>query len=198
MFDRPTLALLITYATLPNFTAFAVAVWLLNKFDADYFLAYLMAFFVGCETLYAIIMQLAGEFVVWNDNRSTDAPRRPIDSQPLSAQPMKPRTNYGQVTPLVKIDSVRLFNRALIEQRNGNLEVHMDETYWLKKADGADEHRWSKLCGGQGRSDFIDIRERMVHFGAAKIIGGQGKRVPDDWQKIRALERGTPLPHYEQ
>jgi hypothetical protein len=99
---------------------------------------------------------------------------------------------FAQSTGGIKIDNVRLFNKTLLDQRNGNLDVNMTEAFWIVEKVG-DENRWQKI-GGVGRSDFIDMLERGIKFGAYKKIGGQGKRVPDDWRKIRQLEQGHPLP----
>ena len=99
---------------------------------------------------------------------------------------------YSQNTPRLKIDCFARMNKTFIDQRNGNLEVNMTESFWVKKS-GADESRWVRI-GGKGPTDWKDYMERGVRFGAYKEIGGQNKRVPADWQKIRRLASGEPLP----
>ena len=91
----------------------------------------------------------------------------------------------------VKVDSEMMTARALIDMRNGNLDVNMTEAFWLNKINGT--NRWQKL-GGNGRKDFVDMLDRWESFGAIKREGGQGKRVVGDWQKVRKIEQGHKPP----
>lgn len=104
---------------------------------------------------------------------------------------------YAQATDNLKVNAVMAFNKTLIEQYQGGLEVNLTEAFWLNKQPGADESRWTK-AGGSGRSDFVEFIERGILWKAYKKVGGQGKRVPDNWRKIAQLAQGYPLPRFEQ
>jgi hypothetical protein len=129
---------------------------------------------------------------------TTPEPRHIIDLQPTRAADTMPQIKaggmvYSQQTASLKIDCVARFNRTLLEQKSSKLDVRMDETFWLKKFPGMDESNWTK-AGGVGRADFVNMLERGIKFGAYKTIGGQNKRAPADWSKIRWLSNGNPLP----
>ena len=100
---------------------------------------------------------------------------------------------YPQSTQALKIDCVSRFNRTLIDQRNGNLEIKMDEGFWLKKTEGMEQTRWTQI-GGEGPTSFRDMLQRGKTFGAYKQTGGQNKWTPDQWNKIRQLANGASLP----
>lgn len=126
-----------------------------------------------------------------------DAPPQ-TTAQPVKYLDMNKADNvYSQATDTVKVNAVMQFNKTLIEQYQGQLDVNLTEAFWLNKQPGADESRWTK-AGGMGRADFVEFIERGILWKAYKKVGGQGKRVPDNWRKIAQLAQGYPLPTFEQ
>jgi hypothetical protein len=123
-----------------------------------------------------------------------------IDDMPTRADNNFPKIQsggeplYNQQMVRLKIDCVGLFNKTLRTQRRGNLDIRMDEGYWLKEKVGPNgETRWTQI-GGDGPTSFRDMLRRGKTFGAYKQTGGQNRWSPDDWQKIRRLEQGEVLP----
>jgi hypothetical protein len=100
---------------------------------------------------------------------------------------------YPQSTQALKIDCVSRFNRELLTQKASKLPVIMTEGYWNDKAGDELLSNWQKI-GGVGITDWKDMMKRAVTWGAYAEIGGQRKRVPADWSKIRMLSNGFPLP----
>lgn len=141
MFDRPSLALMMSYATFPNLAAFAFVHWL--GVDA---LAYLLVLFVGCGSLYAIVMQLQVEFArIQRD--LPDVPAKPAyRNEPLRIQNMNEKPLYNQVTPLVKIDhmsrKIKHFCIVLITQRDDGFKVDLKEDTWKAHFGGRDNYVW--------------------------------------------------------
>jgi len=173
---------MIAYVTIP----ILIAAGLVNYKQTWYFVS---AFWlIAINVLYVTFVYFQFMFEDW---KSGDKPKEKAHAIPnLNAIPES--KGFSLTSVGVKIDPVRMFNRTLIEMRNGNLEVKMTEAFWIaEKVDG--ESRWNRI-GGAGRSDFIEMLDRGIKFGAYKTVGGQNKRVPDDWRKIRALEQGAPLP----
>lgn len=105
------------------------------------------------------------------------------------------RYNQGVVT--LQINSVMAFNKMLITQKTGGLDVDMTEGFWVVKRPDADESEWVK-AGGTSRADFVDMIGRGVAWGAYKRIGGKQKPAPENWRKISQLAQGYPLPRWEQ
>jgi len=133
-------------------------------------------------------------------NEPSDAPTQ--DNQPVKAYLDMNKADaagnvFAQATDNLKVNAVMAFNKTLIEQYQGGLEVNLTEAFWLNKQPGADESKWIK-AGGVGRADFVDMLERGVLWGAYKKVGGQGKRVHSDWRKISQLAQGYPLPRFDQ
>jgi hypothetical protein len=135
--------------------------------------------------------QFAGKFTAPTDDQPTSPDYNNIPQVKSGGEPL-----YNQQMVRLKIDCVGKFNRTLIDQHTGKLEVNLTEDFWLK-LHGADQSRWV-TAGGVGRNDFVDMLERGVLWGAYKKVGGQGKRVPDKWRKIAQLADGYPLPSWEQ
>ena len=90
---------------------------------------------------------------------------------------------YAQVTAQPKFDAERIFAKTLIDMRNHNFEVKMTEAYWIK------EKRFSS-----SREEFVEMLDKWEHYGLSGRAGGQEKRVPKDWRKIRLIAQGEKLP----
>lgn len=158
-------------------------------------------FFAAIEINVAIIpaIFLIRQFADYEKDQDTPAPNNPpVVKQYLDMNKADERGNvYALVTDNLKVNAVMQFNKTLIEQYQGKLEVNLTESFWLNKQPGADESKWIK-AGGVGRADFVDMLERGVLWGAYKKVGGQGKRVHSDWRKISQLAQGYPLPRFDQ
>ena len=177
--------MLMLIATAPVMLAFAIVNYKQTVFSVVTF------FVVVANDFYIVWFYLAYMYTDWKRFEGIDEPQR-TEPDPKKIPPVAVNGVYTSVTPGVKLDKVRLFNRALIDMRNSNLDVNMTETFWAVEKIN-DEIRWNRT-GGAGRSDFVEVLERGISFGAYKKVGGQGKRVPADWRLIRKLEQGTPLP----
>jgi hypothetical protein len=94
---------------------------------------------------------------------------------------------YSQNVTSVKVDSIRQFNRRILLQKHEGFKVDMTENFWIKKGE------WQKI-GGAGKSDWSDMIQRGIKHGVYAEQGLQRKRVVADWNKVRRLERGEPLP----
>jgi len=194
MFGMPSLQNIMIIAITPILIAFAIVNYKENIYSV-------VTWFV---VLISDLLVLSGYFPfiyksLYGDEEPPKQTKPQKDDQPIYADyenipqiRVAGKPIYSQNMTGLKIDCIRLFNRTLIDQRRGNLDVRMDETFWLKKTDGQENTRWTQI-GGDGPSSFRDMLRSGVKFGAYKEIGGQGKRVPADWQKIRRLERGEPL-----
>ena len=181
MFGLPTLPAIILWGTLPVLVGFALVTYKQNWVSVATF------WFLCVNTFWGLWFYLAHMYTDWRASESKPVARVPnLDDIPQSK-------NYALLVNGIKLDSTRLFNRTLIAMRNGNLDVNMTEGYWIVEKPDGEENRWNKI-GGKGRVDFVDMLERGIAYGAYKKVGGQGKRVPADWSKIRRLEQGHPLP----
>ena len=184
MYGLPSLQMIILLGTVPVMVAFALVNYKQNVFS-------IVSFFVICaNTFWGIWFYLAHMYTDWKRTIKADS-EHPIRAIPDLNIPQS--KNYALHVNSIKLDSIRLFNRTLINMRNGNLDVNMTEGYWIVEKPDGEENRWNKI-GGKGRVDFVDMLDRGIAFGAYRKVGGQGKRVPADWSKIRRLERGEPLP----
>lgn len=157
-------------------------------------------FFAAIEINVAIIpaIFLIRQFTDYEKGESDPAPiSQPVKTY-LDMNKADERGNvYAQATDNLKVNAVMAFNKTLIEQYQGGLDVNLTEAFWLNKQPGADESRWTK-AGGSGRADFVEFIERGILWKAYKKVGGQGKRVPDNWRKIAQLAQGYPLPRFDQ
>jgi hypothetical protein len=197
MFGLPSLPTLVAVVVLPVLIGFAIV----NYKQTWYSVA---TFITICLNTWFIS---SSYMTFWYDAWRGDEPRKQT-SQPVDDRPTRPDYNnipqiqsggeplYNQQMDRLKIDCVGKFNRTLIDQQTGKLEVNLTEDFWLK-LHGAGQSRWV-TTGGVGRNDFVDMLERGVLWGAYKKVGGQGKRVPDKWRKIAQLADGYPLPSWEQ
>ncbi len=194
----PELYTIMSIATVPIVVAFIIVNYVIKSQNTNddvygvvtWFMIFMMDIFVMTGWFPVINKWVNGEPQpnLTHDEQPTQADYNHIPQIRDGGKPV-----YRQNTTSIKMDYIRMFNRTLIDQRRANLEVNMTENFWLKKYDGMEESRWSRI-GGKGREAFLDLIERGMRFGAYKKIGGQNKSVPADWQKIRMLEQGTPLP----
>ncbi len=189
MFGLPSFQNLIMWVTIPIFVGLAVVNYKQTWYNVTGFI------FVCINTWFIASSYITFMYDNWRAGESGNS--MPTKTETHERQYLNLNTVsgnvYSQDTAKVKVNHIQLFNRTLIDQRNSNLKVDMTEGFWLKKFEGIEESRWIKI-GGKGRADFLDMMERGIKFGAYKEVGGQGKRVPADWVKIRNLEKGHPLP----
>lgn len=186
MYGLPSLQTIMLIATVPILLAFAIVNYKQNVFSISTF------FVIVANDWYVIWFYMAYMYADWKITEGKE-PERKITSDAMGSMPQV--RGYAHETKGIKIDKIRLFNRALIDMRNSNFEVDMTEAFWVVEK-VADESRWNRI-GGLGRTDFVDVLERGILYGAYKKVGGQGKRVPNDWKLIRALEQGLPLPEMQ-
>jgi hypothetical protein len=152
MFDRPTLALLIAYATFPNLAALAFVNWL----GKDVF-AYMAMLFIGFGSWYAIGIQLAAELDNYKKVNANTTPRPTYRNEPLRI-PNLNKPTYETGTPLVKIDvmgiKIKRCCRTLINQRENGFKVDLRE------------ETWESQFGG--RKNFVQFRDVIMCNAFAK------------------------------
>jgi hypothetical protein len=157
VFDKPTLAMTIGYATFPNLAAYAFVRWL----GVDVF-AYLAVFFVGFGSLYAIVMQLQGEFE--NFKHLQDTPKPTYRNEPLRI-PNLNKPTYETDTQIVKFDSEKNFFKIVLSMYEHGQEVNLTEGFWLDPVtlrSGKKYRRW------QGKNE--EFRE-MKHKYEGVVFG---------------------------
>lgn len=173
-----------------------IALGIVRAYPSPEAWVFLWAVEINCAIVPAIYLFKEGARYL--DNATPSQPQ--YEERPIKASDDLPQVRYGdepiynQNTLRLKIDCIARFNKILIAQRNGNLKVDMSEGFWLKTKEGLTETEWKRI-GGQGPTEFRTMLSRGEKFGAYKKEGGQGKRTPADWQKIRRLANGDPLPN---
>jgi hypothetical protein len=174
VFDKPTLAMTIGYATFPNLAAYAFVRWL----GVDVF-AYLAVFFVGFGSLYAIVMQLQGEFE--NFKHLQDTPKPIYRNEPLRI-PNLNKPTYETGTPLVKIDvmgiKIKRCCRTLINQRENGFKIDLREETWKAQFGG--------------RENFVQFRDVIMCNAFAKENPERKNSafVVVDWKEIQRGAEG--------
>jgi hypothetical protein len=125
-----------------------------------------------------IVEPKSPEIIDWNTGKPVDG-LEPINRAMINT----PAQVYNHTSQRVVFDAERLFAKTLINMRNHNFKIRMDETYWIK------EKRYS-----ESREAFVGMLEKWEYYGLSGREGGQNKRVPKDWRKIRLVAQGEKLP----
>lgn len=186
MFDRPGLALLISYAAFPNLAAYALVSWigvLANRgMDA---LGWVCVLFVGIESLYAIVIHLQVEMErIRRDEELPASHPQPVTEHrqiPNLGEPI-----YEGATPLVKIDvmgiKIKRCCRTLINQRENGFQIDLREETWKAQFGG--------------RDNFVYFRDVVMQNAFTKQ-DPQRKNSPfvvADWKEVLRGANGD-LPH---
>jgi hypothetical protein len=182
MFDKPRLALMITYGALPNLAAYALINLVKLYVGADFVMNVLLQLFVGFASWYPVIVETMARFAEWDENRRGGV--RPVrDAQPtekrilLDMNTGKPM--YAFQTPVVKIDvmsrKIKHFCIVLVNQREHGFKIDLKEETWKKHFGGRDNYvyvRDVRLSGAFAKessrtnSPFVVTDWRIVEEGA--------------------------------
>jgi hypothetical protein len=168
--------------------------WVRNKFGASWDVTLLVQVpldFIACA--WSVYLWKAG--VIWqNFEAEWNAPG---DRKPKAQPVAVPYNNYGrqtllqlsQVTSAPRLNNEQKFYKALIDMRNGGLEVTLKESYWISPV-----NRY-----GESRDAFVAMKDDGVRCGAL-CRAGERKNAPHvvaDWRKVRLMAGGyssSPTP----
>jgi hypothetical protein len=169
--------------------------WVRNKFGASWDVTLLVQVpldFIACA--WSVYLWKAG--VIWqNFEAEWNAPG---DRKPKAQPAAVPYNNYGrqtliqlpQVTSMPKLNNEQKFYKALIDMRNGGLEVTLKESYWISPV-----NRY-----GESRDAFVAMKDDGVRCGAL-CRAGERKNAPHvvaDWRKVRLMAGGYSPPRPPQ
>ena len=181
LFDRPSLTVLIIYATFPNLAALAFVNWL----GVDV-LSYMTVFFVGFGSLYGIFMELQGELEVFKVGLTTDKPRQ---AEPKLETRQIPNLAFEQVTQAVRFDAERNCCNILLTMHEQGMGVDLTEGFWLEPItlrSGKKHKRWQ---GKNKEFQAFKKREEGLMFGRENE-NGNARFVVRDEARLRLAAEG--------